>query len=147
MVETHTDAQLFTDLYANAWELPANEHKEYQRDVCSWLCAPECRAYLALVDETPVGCAVLSVRGGVGYLAEGAVLPEYRKRGCHRALIERRCVDAKNQGVDLLTCDTDSGGQSERNLQRLGLRVAFHYPLFTDATYWERKETNTNITR
>jgi GNAT superfamily N-acetyltransferase len=139
MVETQTEARLFTEHYAKAWELPAEEHKEYQRDVCSWLYAPECRAYLALVDSIPAGCAVLSIRAGVGYLAEGAVLPEYRKRGCHLALIQRRCIDAKNEGVKLLACDANAGEQSERNLQRLGFRITFHYSLFADATYWERK--------
>jgi GNAT superfamily N-acetyltransferase len=61
----------------------------------------------------------------------GAVLPEYRGRGIHAALIADRARRAQALNCDLVTSQAELGGASERNLRRMGfatLHVRGNYP-------------------
>jgi ribosomal protein S18 acetylase RimI-like enzyme len=62
----------------------------------------------------------------VGYLSVGTTLPEFRGRGCQQALIAERLRMAAQRGCDLVACHTVVNSQSQRNMERFGLRLAFH---------------------
>ena len=51
------------------------------------------------VDGAPAGAAVLSIHGDIGYLAAGSVLPQFRGRGVHAALIAARSRFAAARGT------------------------------------------------
>jgi len=55
--------------------------------------------YLARVEGRSVGGATLYVHGAVGYLADSATDPAFRRRGVHTALLMRRIEAAKAAGV------------------------------------------------
>jgi ribosomal protein S18 acetylase RimI-like enzyme len=89
---------------------------------CGWL-------YVARVDGMPAAAAVLSFSDSVGFLANAATLPAFRGRGCQTALIAARLADARASGCDLVSSGAAFGSQSQRNLERAGLRVAYTKPV------------------
>ncbi len=85
-------------------------------------------SYLAWLGDRPVGSARLELAGGVAFFNGGAVLPEFRRRGVHRAMILARWRRAQAQGCDLAVIASLAGGPTERSAQRLGFQVAYTSP-------------------
>jgi GNAT superfamily N-acetyltransferase len=83
--------------------------------------------YVGYIDGAPACSATLFTGRNIAYLEWGHTLSEFRRRGCHRALIRQRLADARAAGCDLAFSVTDVGTQSARNLQRLGFRLAYNY--------------------
>src|SRR6185312_15819701 len=114
----------FGDVYQRAWG------QSFRIPMTPWLTAPGWRLYLGRFDGKPAGAAILYLDGDIGYLADGAVDPDFRGRGVHRALLDRRVDDARAAGATRIVggCDYLSG--SFRNQLRKGLSL-----LFTE-TFW-----------
>jgi len=94
----------------------------------AWLAAaphipaiPGMQCLLAEIDGEPVAAAGLYTRARIAGLGPGAVLPAYRGRGVHAALIADRAWRASELNCDLLTSQAERGGASERNMERMGL--------------------------
>ncbi len=83
---------------------------------------PRMHLFLAEVDGEPAGAGGLFVHHGVGGLGPGCVLPAFRGRGVHAALIAERARTAGALGCDLVTASARLDGPSERNMVRRGLR-------------------------
>ena len=66
-----------------------------RRNQSFWCDVPDWHLFLARVDGAPAGAAVLSIHGDIGYLAAGSVLPAFRGRGVHAALIAARLERAR----------------------------------------------------
>lgn len=79
--------------------------------------------FVAELGGRPVGAGSLHTHRGVGWLRAGAVLPEARGRGIHRALIEARTAHASRIGCQLVGASANEDGTSARNLERLRLRT------------------------
>jgi GNAT superfamily N-acetyltransferase len=62
--------------------------------------------YLACVEDEPAGCAAMFVDRGVAELGIAATLESARGRGCQRALLHRRIVDAAAAGCHTLSVKT-----------------------------------------
>lgn len=86
---------------------------------------PESFHFLARCDGRPAGVAFLEIRDDAARLGGGAVVPEFRGRGCHGALIRHRIHLASTLGATLITGGADFGGGSFRNQLRAGLRLAY----------------------
>ncbi len=80
---------------------------------------------LAYVDGEVAGGCGLSIRNGVASLYGDAVLPAFRGRGVHRAMIDERLRRAAAAGCDLAAAGTVPGSTSHRNYARLGFEVAY----------------------
>jgi ribosomal protein S18 acetylase RimI-like enzyme len=85
--------------------------------------------YVATVGGVRAAAAVLTVADGIGYLANAATLPAFRRRGCQRALISARVADAADAGCHLVTSGAEFGSSSHRNLERAGFRLAYTKPV------------------
>jgi GNAT superfamily N-acetyltransferase len=84
------------------------------------------RCYVALESAAPVAYGALYVAAnGVGVCAAAATLPAARGRGCQTALLRRRIADAARAGCDLVVVQASPGSGSQRNLQRIGLELAY----------------------
>lgn len=83
------------------------------------------RFYLTLVDGVPAGGGALFVRDGVATLAGGATIYTLRGRGCQRALLSRRILDAAEAGCELVVSRCAVGSASQRNMERIGLRTVY----------------------
>jgi GNAT superfamily N-acetyltransferase len=80
--------------------------------------------YRASLGGQEVACAAMLVLGRVALMGLEATLPDARGHGCQSALIERRLVDAKRQGCDVVVaevCDArPATPEATRNLERMG---------------------------
>lgn len=86
---------------------------------------PGWRFYLAFVDGVPAGGGTLYLRDGVATLAGGATIYTMRGRGCQKALLLRRMLDAETLGARLVVSRCVAGSVSQHNMQKLGLRLAY----------------------
>jgi GNAT superfamily N-acetyltransferase len=82
------------------------------------------RLSVGYLDGAPAGAAALTVREGVGWLANAGTIPEYRRRGVQTGLIRRRIRDAAAAGCTLIAARA-SDPTSGRNLDRAGLREVY----------------------
>lgn len=81
--------------------------------------------YLAWLDGMPAGAAALAWHDGVASLFGASTLPSCRNRGVQAALLAVRLADAAAAGCDLALIHTEPGSPSQRNVERLGFRLAY----------------------
>jgi len=115
-------AQTFLDL----WTTGAPEHERGVRQQLARAEFAHWRRYVAFVDDQPAAHAAMfvSTEMRTGVLAAAGTLPALRSRGCQTALVRRRMSDAAAAGCDLVAVEASPGSASQRNLERLGLRLA-----------------------
>ncbi|MGC1166645.1 MAG: GNAT family N-acetyltransferase [Solirubrobacterales bacterium] len=94
------------------------------------------RCYVARVDGTTQACAAMLVRGDVAEFGIAATLEPARGRGCQRALLHRRIVDAAAAGCRTLFVETgervpDRPSASYKNILRAGFEEAYLRPNWT----------------
>jgi len=92
--------------------------------------------YLAEADGSPVGWARVFVRRGVALLGAAEVVPAWRGRGIHRALIAERARQAEAEGTLHLVAQARQGSPSARHLAAMGLRPIWSrrdYPYAVEA--------------
>jgi GNAT superfamily N-acetyltransferase len=104
----------FADVYVRAFDRPDIR----LNDVGSWQGLENWRFHLAEIDGRPVGAAILSLHGDVGYLASAATLPEMRRRGVHAALVRARLLDAAEAGCSLVFARAVPGAAGASSLTR-----------------------------
>jgi len=85
------------------------------------------RHYVGNFDRRPACVASLYTGRDTAYLEWSMTDPDFRRRGCHAAMIRKRLEDAAAAGCDLAFTITDVGTQSGKNLQREGFRLAYNY--------------------
>jgi GNAT superfamily N-acetyltransferase len=90
---------------------------------------------IAHVDDVPAGVSILYMENRIGLLADATVLPDFRGKSCHTAMIQHRIAQAEKRNCDLLTSFVEFGSTSHLNLERAGLRVAY-----TKAVMWWKVE-------
>ena len=81
--------------------------------------------YLARVDGEDAGAGVLFFHGGDAALANASTLERFRRRGVQTALVAKRLGVAAEAGAGLITGLTTFGSDSQRNMERAGLRMAY----------------------
>jgi GNAT superfamily N-acetyltransferase len=86
---------------------------------------PGTRLYTAFVDGVAAGAGELFVEADVAWLSADATLPAYRCRGVQTALQRHRIAVAADEGCRFVVSEATPGSASQRNMERLGLRVAY----------------------
>jgi GNAT superfamily N-acetyltransferase len=114
--------QPFVDLWTRG--APDAELTERRRFVAAEF-SQGWRCYVARLDGASAAYGALYVAGTVGVCAAAATLPEWRGRGLQTALLRRRIADAAAAGCDLIVVQASPGSGSQRNVQRLGLALAY----------------------
>jgi MOSC domain-containing protein YiiM/GNAT superfamily N-acetyltransferase len=94
--------------------------------------APHATLLKASLDDVPVGVAWMYGGHKTAWLRGGAVVPEHRNKGIHRALIGERARLAAEAGCNLIGVWAETGSTSARNLasagfQRIGTREHHAY--------------------
>jgi len=84
-------------------------------------------AFVAVVDGKPVACGTGLVipEHKVFALCGAGTLSEFRGRGLQTALLRARMKAARDAGCEYAVVVTQGGTISQRNAERLGLRVAY----------------------
>jgi len=82
-------------------------------------------SFLARYEGEAAGVGSLHIQDGTASLTAGAVVPQFRRKGCHLALIHHRLYTAHALGCDLALGGASFNSASFRNRQRAGLRLAY----------------------
>jgi len=125
------DMEDFLKAYVAGWGIPDAAHEQFKANVRPWLSEPGWSLYVARADGRPAAAAILFVHDGVGYFADSATDPAFRKRGLHAALLCRRLRDASAAGVDFVCGGADFLSISHRNMERAGMRLLFLRAIWT----------------
>ena len=72
------------------------------------------------------------IHDGIGYYADACVRPEFRRRGCQRALFNARLEAARQAGCELIFSIAEFADQSANNMEAFGLRMA------TETWHWTK---------
>jgi ribosomal protein S18 acetylase RimI-like enzyme len=127
-VKDEADLPAFSDVYHRGWAF-----SDFRIPMTPWLTAPGWSLYLARFEGQPAGAAILYVVGEDAYLADGAVDPAFRRHGVHRALLDRRCADARAAGARRIFSGCDFLSASYRNQLRKGLVLLYTEALWASA--------------
>jgi GNAT superfamily N-acetyltransferase len=94
---------------------------------------PDWRCYVAHVDGEAQACAAMLIQGEIAELGIAATLEPARGRGCQRALLRRRILDAAVADCRTLFVETgervpDRPSASYKNILRAGFEEAYLRP-------------------
>ena len=93
--------------------------------IAAYPAMPDTVCYLARIAGAPAGAATLSIHGGTASLFGASTRPAFRRCGVQHALIAARLAAATDAGCDLAVVHTEPGSDSQRNVERLGFRLAY----------------------
>lgn len=130
-VASAVDMEDFLAAYVAGWDIPGAAHEQFKRNVRPWFGQNGWLLYIARVGTTPAAAAILFIHAGVGYFADSATDPAFRRRGLHAALLRRRLRDASAAGVDFVCSGADFLSTSHRNMERIGMRLLFLRAIWT----------------
>ncbi len=107
------------------FEYPSDWHDGIKADIRAWFGADGFYPYLVHYRGEPAGSAYLMVCGRIGYFADDAVVPEFRRKSLHAALLNHRLVEAGRHGCDLVISAASFASASYRNHLRCGFQFAY----------------------
>ncbi len=81
--------------------------------------------FLAELNGGAIGAGALNIHNGVALLAGASTIPEARKLGAQRALLQERLRYGAQSGCDLAMIVAEPGSASQRNAERQGFRIAY----------------------
>jgi GNAT superfamily N-acetyltransferase len=120
------EERLWADTAARGWQDVVPELSEYLQELGP---ITEHRAntfsFLAEKGGERIAAAALCLFDGVACLAGACTIPQWRKQGAQRALLETRLRFAAEQGCDLAMVVAQPGSASQRNAERQGFRIAY----------------------
>lgn len=127
-----SEFNLYAKIYVESFHMPTFLEKSVSQNNAILRFNPEWKFYVASIEETAVGIAALHIKGSIGTLAIAATLPNYRNKGVHTKLLQRRMTDAKDAGCKLIVGQAACDSVSQRNMEKVGMRIAY------TKSIWER---------
>jgi len=127
-VSTPEELAVFKDLYLEGWNIKdavIGSYIERWSKYADWI------LYLAYLGNQPIGCAVLYLKNSIAYLADATTPERFRGKGAQTALLLARFKDATACGADLLFVRTDFGTTSQKNMEKLDLRISYTRAFWT----------------
>ena len=122
----------FGDMYIEGHNFPAKNREVLALSIKLLFGQPDVRFYFGLVDNELAGVALLMINDGIGYLATAATLPQFRNRGCQKALLQHRMLDAAQAGCELVASHTGFASASQHNMEKMGMRLAYTKAIWTE---------------
>ncbi|GGA12709.1 N-acetyltransferase [Paenibacillus marchantiophytorum] len=122
---TEEDFDVFGQIYVKGFQMPSDLHQAVAQNNEVLYRQSGWHYYLAAINDVPVAVASLHIQDGVGSFAAAVTLPEYRKQGCHTALLLHRAAVAGDLECDLLVGQASYGSASQNNMERMGMRLAY----------------------
>ncbi|MED1115355.1 GNAT family N-acetyltransferase [Bacillus paramycoides] len=129
--EFHT----FADIYVRGFNMPSftkdgvRQNNEILYNQQGW------HFLIAEVQNIPASIGVLYINKDVASLATSATLPEFQRKGCHTALIQKRIETAIESNCNLIVGQARFGSSSQNNMERAHLKIAYTKSIWTEKTY------------
>jgi hypothetical protein len=103
-----------------------DEHAALETDFpIPFLSMPNNYCFLARIDGEATGAGMMAIQDGVAILFGTSTLPSMRNRGAQSALLRERLNFALESKCELAMVGTTPGSNSQRNVERLGFRLAY----------------------
>jgi|SRR5580693_8279219 GNAT superfamily N-acetyltransferase len=120
------EAELWAEISARGWTHDHPEFKALGKQFGAVAFAREHGpCFLAELDGQPGAAGSLWIHDGVALFSGAATVPEMRRRGLQSALLQERMRYAFDHGCDLAMMVAEAGGESQRNAERKGFRIAY----------------------
>ena len=122
---------VFADIYVRGFNMPSftkdgvRQNNEILYDKPGW------HFFIAEVQNIPAGIGVLYINKGVASLAASATLPEFQRKGCHTALIQKRIETAIESNCHLIVGQARFGSSSQNNMERAHMKIAYTKSIWT----------------
>jgi GNAT superfamily N-acetyltransferase len=116
------EARAFADVLLRGHGAPDSASRDH---IVGWAEGENARMFVAELDGRIVAAGALVLDDEIAYLANASTLPEARGLGLQTALVAARMTAAVEAGYDLVSSQAVRASQSERNLQRAGLSIAY----------------------
>lgn len=120
------ELELLIDVVAKCFYVndPGPERRQNMRALFG---VPKALNTFAIKDNELVGVAsgMIPEDRGVAVLFGSATMPEFRRRGIHRAMLQFRLARAKAEGCKIAMITATPGSVSERNLHRHGFEECY----------------------
>jgi GNAT superfamily N-acetyltransferase len=118
-VRTTTNRRAWTELASRAF-LDESHDVAVLRRTLQTMAAAAHVLVIASLHGDDVGAAALGISGDTALLCSGAVLPAFRRRGVHQALMAARLAIAHERGVNAAAVKTVADSPVERSARKLG---------------------------
>jgi GNAT superfamily N-acetyltransferase len=120
------EGKLWMKINARGWASLHPEYQDFFLQMGEIVCAREGSfCFLAEVEGEVGAAGALSIYDGVALFGGATTVPELRRRGLQSALLQARLRYAHEHGCDLAMIAAEPGGESQRNAERRGFRVAY----------------------
>ncbi|PGO33322.1 GNAT family N-acetyltransferase [Bacillus cereus] len=122
---------IFADIYVRGFNMPSftkdgvHQNNEILYDKPGW------HFFIAEVQNTPAGIGVLYINNGIASLAASATLPEFQRKGCHTALIQKRIETAIESNCNLIVGQARFGSGSQNNMERAHFKITYTKSIWT----------------
>jgi hypothetical protein len=118
-----SERQQFLLAYLRAFDAQPDRIPSALRNMLHLFDRPELHFLMAWHGDTLAGVAMMMRYDDTALLCAGAALPEFREMGCHVALLAARIRLASSFGCRQLFSWAALGGQSQANMEKVGLEV------------------------
>ena len=119
------EERAFADAFALAHLGRAPAPDDAAEDLLAVPRAEGSACFAAVDGRSIVAVGVASEHERVAILSGAGVVPQWRGRGLHLALVHARLAWAARRGCDLASSAVEPGGASQRTLEQAGFRVAY----------------------
>jgi len=115
----------FLEVLLMGWGFPKEHQEGMKLNMRLRMGIPGMHLFLGRLDGHAIGGAMLYQKDVIAYFAEAATSPPHRGQGCQLKLMEARIQFARELDCKLIVGGAHFGNSSFRNMQRIGLKIAF----------------------
>ena len=126
------DSEILAEVHVAGFEFQGEDAQREYLMVKEGYNSDKFKCFLAKEKGEILGTGALFMHKDVGVLFGGATIPEHRGKGCQRYLLYHRIKEAINLGCTLLISHTNLYTPSQRNLERVGFKLAYNRARWTD---------------
>ncbi|MGF9770166.1 GNAT family N-acetyltransferase [Bacillus albus] len=122
---------IFADIYVRGFNMPSFTKDGVRQNNEILYNKPGWHFFIAEFQNTPASIGVLYINNGVASLAASATLPEFQRKGCHTALIQKRIETAIEFNCNLIVGQARFGSSSQNNMERAHMKIAYTKSIWT----------------
>ncbi|MFK4313416.1 MULTISPECIES: GNAT family N-acetyltransferase [unclassified Bacillus (in: firmicutes)] len=122
---------IFADIYVRGFNMPSFAKNGVRQNNEILYNKPGWHFFIAEVQNTPASIGVLYINKGVASLAASATLPEFQRKGCHTALIQKRIETALASNCNLIVGQARFGSGSQNNMERAHMKITYTKSIWT----------------
>ncbi|AJH72684.1 acetyltransferase domain protein [Bacillus cereus ATCC 4342] len=122
---------VFADIYVRGFNMPSFTKDGVRQNNEILYNKPGWHFFIAEIQNTPASIGVLYINKGVASLAASATLPEFQRKGCHTALIQKRIETAIESNCHLIVGQARFGSGSQNNMERAHMKIAYTKSIWT----------------